>query len=351
MDTYGHGTTVTGIIASNIYGMAPNAEIYVLRILDSEGNSNGDYFHQAIQYIYVNYFDQNSSDFGGIISISLGYDNGVGDVQEETTSLISLLTNKFLIINSAGNDGEPLTNLPNLYPQRIYYDSVNLNGAFLIIGNVDMEHLEPEDETNYGPSLTLFAPGSAILTTSIPGNDTGSTSNDPNDSFKFVFGTSISTPMVAGGMALMAQYYGPNVTPGVLAARMSRIATKGAMFFYPWENQMVRDSYAGTPNVVFYIGDFVSSSPFFHQQSPFDRPQPALEGIATATLVLVVILTLGMASLLFFYLSRKLRTDNWNRENRRRDHREGIPSFLGRSGTTFGEENDRGFLKLDARYA
>ena len=171
-DAFGHGCGVAGIIAANlnnnegISGIAPNARIMPLRVLDSSGLGNYSALAEAIIY---------ATDNGAaIINISLGgpfFSQVVADAVHYAAS------RDVTLIAAAGN----YSNEGALFPADME--------AVLAVGSVDV-NLERSSFSNYGADVTVYAPGRDILTTSLDGD------------YELMTGTSFAAPHVAAIAAL-----------------------------------------------------------------------------------------------------------------------------------------------------
>ncbi|MBZ0290253.1 MAG: S8 family serine peptidase [Anaerolineae bacterium] len=171
-DEYGHGCSVSGIIAANtdnnlgVAGIAPNARIMPLRVLDASGN--GVYSNVAAAIVYA-------ADHGAqIINLSLGGSVPSTTLQDAVDYAVG---HGAMVIAAAGNTyGDPVL-YPAAYPNVIAVASVDSN-------------LQPSDFNAVGPEIDVFAPGRNILTTLMDGSYTSN------------LGTSFATPQVAGIAAL-----------------------------------------------------------------------------------------------------------------------------------------------------
>jgi len=177
MDVDGHGTHVAGIIAgedngSGVVGVAPEAEIYALKVLEG---GTGDYSDviAAIQWAVGNGIQVTNNSYG-----SLGYP---GDTVKEA------FDNAYAVgvvhIAAAGNEGIPPGRGDNvIYPAR--WNSV------IAVAATD-ESNERARWSSTGPDVELSAPGVNVNST-LPGGIYGGMS-----------GTSMASPHVAGTAALV----------------------------------------------------------------------------------------------------------------------------------------------------
>ena len=186
MDYNGHGTHVAGIIGAenNGYGtvgVAYDAKIMPIRVLDEKGSGSYDNIARGIVYAADNGAD--------VINLSLG--GGDSSIVEQA---IKYATQKgAVVVMAAGNEGASKPTNPAALATN-YGIAV---GAIDYYGHVaDFSNLAGDNSNlNY-----VVAPGVDIYST-IPGND-----------YKFMDGTSMGTPYVSGVAALMLSA-NPHLTP------------------------------------------------------------------------------------------------------------------------------------------
>lgn len=174
MDGQGHGTHVAGIVAGGaddnygIAGVAPNARILAVRVLDGTGQGNYSWVADGIVYAVAK--------GAKVINLSLG-----GTEQSELLeSAINYAAARGVVVTCAtGNEKAKSIG----YPAR--YDSCTAVGA-----------TDPADAhaefSNTGAGIDISAPGVQILSSTIGGG------HEAWD------GTSMASPVVAGQAALLA---------------------------------------------------------------------------------------------------------------------------------------------------
>lgn len=175
-DDCGHGSHCAGSIAAEnngtgMVGVAPNAKIMPVKVLDSKGQGNLNSIINGIIW---------SADNGAdILSMSLGCPVPAAPLE----NAIKYAASKGCIIFcAAGNDG-PKTDI--MYPAK--YDHT------IAIGAID-RNLERTSFTCSGETLDFLAPGHDILSC-IPGGG-----------YALMSGTSMSTPFAVGCAALLLSY-------------------------------------------------------------------------------------------------------------------------------------------------
>lgn len=108
LDDEGHGTACAGIIAGLNGGMAPDAQLWAMKVLDSEGSGDLSWCVSALGDVYTY-----RNDFGypvRVVNMSLSasniYDSDCNSVYPAMTSIFQKLYNaNIAIITAAGNDG------------------------------------------------------------------------------------------------------------------------------------------------------------------------------------------------------------------------------------------------------
>ncbi|MDK2562751.1 S8 family peptidase [Romboutsia sedimentorum] len=180
VDRVGHGTHVIGTIAANgknntIMGVAPKADIYVLKAIDRTGSGKVSWVVNAIYYA----IEQNVD----IISMSLGMPKSTEKLEKAVKEAVN---KNILLVCAAGNDGDGNVNdfeysYPAAYPEVISVGAVDKKGV-------------PANFSNSNLNIDVVAPGVDILST-YPGNQ-----------FAVLSGTSMATPHVSGSLALLKNW-------------------------------------------------------------------------------------------------------------------------------------------------
>ncbi len=178
-DGYGHGTHVAGIVAAagdnglGISGVAPDAKVLPLRVLDDTGWGTSSDIAAAFAY---------AGDHGvRIVNASLG-----GRHSQAVEDAVAAHPGTLYVVaagnSSANDDDSSQASYPCALPE-----------ANLICVGASDESDQPADFSNYGAhSVDLFAPGVDILSSYF----------DAPDSYWWEDGTSMAAPFVAGAAAL-----------------------------------------------------------------------------------------------------------------------------------------------------
>ena len=102
IDPYGHGTHVAGLIASEFVGVAPNARLIGLRVLDAEGQGDTANVVRAIEFAIAN------KDLLGIdvLNLSLGHPIYEPAATDPLVQAVEHATREgIVVVVSAGNFG------------------------------------------------------------------------------------------------------------------------------------------------------------------------------------------------------------------------------------------------------
>ena len=180
-DDNGHGTHVAGIIAAlkdtgentgSVTGVAPDASLYAVKVLDASGSG---YVSDVVEGIY--WAIKKGMD---VINLSLGTST---DYSTLRTAVDDAYAAGIVVVAAAGNEGNPPGKGDNiLYPARY--------GSVIAVAATDQADERPKWSST-GLDLELSAPGVDIL----------STWND--GSYESKSGTSMAAPHVSGTVALI----------------------------------------------------------------------------------------------------------------------------------------------------
>ncbi len=186
-DNHFHGTHVAGTIAAElngqgVAGVAPKANLLILKVIRSNGTSSYDSLIRGIHYA-INWKGPNKERVR-VISMSLG-----GPVHDPRlhSAVRRAVAKNILVVCAAGNIGDGITN-PSEHTYPGFYPEVVCVGALT-------KDRKPATFTNTKDQIDLVAPGVNILSTYI------------GTRYAELSGTSMATPHVAGAAALLIQGY------------------------------------------------------------------------------------------------------------------------------------------------
>lgn len=250
-DDFGHGTHVAGILAGNgrsssmpgtlhlLKGIAPNANLLDLRVLDLNGASTDSIVIAALQKAVQLKNQYNVR----VINLSVGrpiYESCNRDplcqaVEAAWKSGIVVVTaagnlgrNGYATITSPGNSPHAIT-VGCMKTLETYPRSDDQIASYSSKGPtyVDLT-VKPDVVAPGNLVVSLLAPGSTLAAeypaNVVPPSYYTTSSTGPAEYFR-LSGTSMATPVVSGAVALMLQE-NPNLSPDTIKARLMKTATK-----------------------------------------------------------------------------------------------------------------------------
>lgn len=197
-DCEGHGTHVAGTIGGKTYGVARQATLISVRVLDCAGKSSSLKVIAGLEWAGANAAMNPGKP--AVLNASLG-----GPVSSMVNSAVSsLLDLGVLPVVAAGNEAaDACTTSP-----------ASADGAVAVGASSRLD--QETDFSNYGKCVSLYAPGQAIVSARIGG---GSVALD---------GTSMAAPHVAG-TALLYKTTHPAATAQDIATWLADTATKDVL--------------------------------------------------------------------------------------------------------------------------
>ena len=190
-DDEGHGTHLAGIVAANgsINGVAPEAKIISIKVLDSNGEGWSSDIINGIDWCVNNASVFNIS----VISMSLGSDQYSSYCDSEDTlmsaAINSAVAKNISVVVATGNTGSGY----NDASAGVAYPACMRNATRISAMDKSDAYASYAFRNSNFPDI-LFAPGSNINSTYLTGL------------YDVQSGTSMATPHVAGAIAIMNQY-------------------------------------------------------------------------------------------------------------------------------------------------
>jgi peptidase S8 and S53, subtilisin, kexin, sedolisin len=212
-----HGTHVAGIIGAvrnngiGMDGVADNVAIMAVRAVP-DGDENDKDVALAIRYAVDN----------GAKVINTSFGKAFSPNKQWVYDAIKYAASKdVLIVNAAGNDSKNID-------VKLTFPDDNVNGVeyvdnMITIGALNYDYSEKliADFSNYGKNnVDIFSPGVKIYST-VPGNK-----------YKFLQGTSMASPEVAGIAALIRSYF-----PKLKASEVKQILMESGVV--PYVSQVI----------------------------------------------------------------------------------------------------------------
>jgi subtilisin family serine protease len=209
-DCDGHGTHVSALAAGSTVGVAPQARIIAVRVLDCDGGGNVNDVVEALKWIRGHH----QSGVASIVNLSLGVD--VGDNGRAIDTQVAALIEEGVVVTVAAGNGDEngqSVNACNIAPGDV--PRALTVGATTITDSM-------ATYSNSGPCIDLLAPGGTSQRPVLSAWKTSPTAYD-ND-----VGTSMASPLVAGYAALLAQQQPGLCTDQIANAIVAR-ATPGVL--------------------------------------------------------------------------------------------------------------------------
>ncbi|GLU48772.1 hypothetical protein Nans01_31230 [Nocardiopsis ansamitocini] len=174
VDGNGHGTHVAGTVGSATYGVAKEVDLYGVKVLSNSGSGTTAGVIAGVDWVGAN------ADGPSVANLSLG--GGASLALDQAVN--RLAASDVFVAVAAGNSAAPASGSS---PARAA-------GVTTVAASTRTD--TSASYTNYGPSVQLYAPGSAITSTW-----TGNSTYTGN-------GTSFASPHVAGAAALYKEANG-----------------------------------------------------------------------------------------------------------------------------------------------
>ena len=204
-DFTGHGTAVASIIGSShndCPGLAPDAQIFSLKVFNKAQESKTSWFLEAFEYVMKHKIK--------IINLSSG---GINYLDEPfVTKIKDLVSRGIVVVSAAGNDGPGLGTLSNPGDQ----------AEVIGVGGLDETGVRVADFSSRGPTLWeinggmgRFKPDIVTYSSSIKVLYKGECISKT--------GTSIATPIVSAAIALLNPN---NLTPGSIKIALLKSADR-----------------------------------------------------------------------------------------------------------------------------
>ncbi|KPI00387.1 Aqualysin 1 [Actinobacteria bacterium OK074] len=195
-DGNGHGTHVAGTIAGTTYGVAKEAKLVAVRVLDDDGSGTTADVIAGIDWVTAHAHKP------AVANLSL---DGYANPQLDAAVRNSIASGVTYTV-AAGNDGAPAGD----------YSPARVRQA-ITVGATDRKDARAA-YSNYGPALDLFAPGTAIT----------SDWNTSDTAKATVSGTSMAAPHATGAAALYLADH-PTATPARVGTALEQQAAAGAV--------------------------------------------------------------------------------------------------------------------------
>lgn len=209
-DCDGHGTHVAGLAAGSTVGVASQARVVAVRVLDCNGDGEVPDVVRALQWVRAHH----RSGTAAVVNMSLGVD--IGDDGESIEEQVLALIDEGVVVTVASGNGDS-----NSRPFDACMIAPGSVARALTVGAVTASD-GAAYYSNYGSCVDLFAPGgdkTKALESSWSTSDTD---------YDLDVGTSMASPLVAGYAALLAQQQ-PGLCVDAISNAITSRATVGAV--------------------------------------------------------------------------------------------------------------------------
>jgi serine protease AprX len=228
-DAGGHGTFIAGIIAANgaMKGVAPDAQIVSLRVLDANGNGTIKSVIAAFDWVLKNQARARIH----VLNLSWGAPQATTYHKDLLSALVEAAWFAGVtVVAAAGNDGPGAVTSPASDPFIVTVGSFNDQGTSAAEDDVFSSFSASGPTLDGFAKPDILAPGEHVKSLRVRGltyiGADGNPVGSPNDPYIHMTGTSASAAFVTGVAALVAsahRAYSPTQIKGAIVASARRV--------------------------------------------------------------------------------------------------------------------------------
>ena len=270
-DCNGHGTHVAGTVGGTYAGVAKQATIVPVRVLDCGGAGSASGLIAGLQWI-IEHHEQGTP---AVLNMSLGGETTSDSIDRWVNAVIA---DGVTAVVAAGNESKDACTTS---PARV---------AGAVTTAASDEYDRQTSFSNFGPCVDLYAPGARIVSASYA---------SPTE-YAIFSGTSMATPHVAGAAAVLLSQR-PSLSPADVAARLDADAT----------SNVIANATGGTPNRLLYLGAALASEPVPAPDETQAAPAPDQEPDSAASEPEVEVTTPSRAAKPQAAAKRRAATVTW----------------------------------------
>ncbi len=231
-DCNGHGTHVAGTVGGTAHGVAKQAKLVAVKVLNCQGSGTLAGVAQGIDWVTANAAKP------AVANMSLGASGTNATLENAVRNSIS--SGVTYAIASGNSSADACNFTPARTPEAITVNSTDRTDA-------------RSSFSNFGSCTDIFAPG----------RDITSAWNTSDTATNTISGTSMATPHVAGAAAVYLGSH-PTAAPAAVQTALKQFASIGK----------VTNAGAGSPNNLLFVGEGADPNP----GDPGDPEPPACEG-------------------------------------------------------------------------
>lgn len=199
-DCSGHGTEVASVIVGTNIGVAKEASLVAVSVLDCAGEGTNSDLVFAIDWIIKNRKGP------CVINMSVG-----GERSRIVDAAVRAAVDQGIpVVVAAGNSNTDACT-----------QSPSGESSAIVVGAISRS-MKRADFSNYGTCVDIFAPGERIVVA----NPRGLSASEKSIAYSLSSGTSLATPFVTGIVALLLEKE-PNLGPEEIKSRLKALALNG----------------------------------------------------------------------------------------------------------------------------
>lgn len=185
-DDNGHGTHCAGTVAGTRFGVAKNAALIAVKVLNAAGSGSASTIVEGVEWVAQQH--QSAPNKKSVINMSLGISPPSETLEAAVNAAIAAGVNT--CVSARNNNRDACVDSPSRLPAAITCAASAIDDTL-------------PSFTNYGECVNIIAPGNAVLSCGIGSPDATSTKS----------GTSMSAPHTAGWVARYLSSFPEDVVP------------------------------------------------------------------------------------------------------------------------------------------